>query len=208
MASKPRFIRNDFYYHCFNRGVDKRLIFIDSSDYLRFINSISISNNPETLRFKHGKKLETDRFVDVINYCLMPNHFHLTLKQVSENGISFFLHRLATSYTKYFNIKHKRSGRLFEYVFKAVEVSTDEQLIHLSRYIHLNPFVAGIVKEPEEYKWSSYLDYLGIFSNIECKKQDVLSFFNKSSYGKFVNDQKDYALHLELIKHLVVDNDE
>lgn len=205
MASKPRFIRNDFYYHCFNRGVDKRTIFVESTDYSRFLNSLSISNDPDTLRFKTGIKFEADRFVDIINYCLMPNHFHLTLKQVSENGISFFLHRLATSYTKYFNIKHKRSGRLFEYVFKAVEVNTDEQLIHLSRYIHLNPYVAGIVKEPEEYKWSSYLDYLGLSSNIECKKDEVLKLFRSSSYKKFVDDQKAYALELDSIKHLTIE---
>lgn len=205
MASKPRLLENNYYYHCYNRGVDKRRIFSDANDFLRFIDSLVICIDPSTLRFKADNKMESEKFVEIVNYCLMPNHFHLTLKQVSDNGISHFLHRLGTSYTKYFNKKHNRTGRLFEYVFKAVRINSDEQLIHLSRYIHLNPFVAGVANKPEDYRWSSYLDYLGLSSNIECKKDEVLKFFRNSSYKKFVDDQKAYALELDSIKHLTIE---
>lgn len=91
----------------------------------------------------------------------MPNHFHLLLQQIRDGGITEFISKLTNSYTRYFNIRNKRIGPLFQGEFKAVHVETDEQLIHLSRYIHLNPIVSYITKKLESYQWFSYLEYLG-----------------------------------------------
>lgn len=205
MASKPRYFQNNYYYHCFNRGVDKRDIFLEDRDYMRFLATIETSNDPSSMRTIDPNKKTGKYFVDVINYCLMPNHYHLTLKQVCADGISIFLHRLGTSYTKYFNTKYKRSGRLFEYIFKANEIESDEQLTHLSRYIHLNPFSSQIVDNPQKYRWSSLKYYLGGNPEITCNKEQILALFNHSSYSDFIDDQKNYARKLNQIKHLLLD---
>lgn len=205
MTSLPRYFQNHRYYHCFNRGVDKRDIFLEDKDYLRFLNSVELCNDPSTIRTTNSAKKTGQKFVEIVNFCLMSNHFHFTLKQVSPNGVSIFLHRLSTSYTKYFNKKNKRTGRLFEYVYKAVEIVSDEQLLHLSRYIHLNPYVAGLIKEPEDYRWSSLKDYLSLESLIDCDKEAILGLFKNISYKRFLRDQKEYAKELNQIKHLLVD---
>ncbi len=132
----------------------------------------------------------------------MPNHFHLLLKQVQDSGISQFIGKLSNSYTRYFNTLNKRVGPLFQGRFKAVRVKTDEQLLHLSRYIHLNPYVANLVKDPSFYQWSSYNEYLDIKNGI-CNKDIVLGLFKDSSeYATFVTDHSEYARQLEIIKHL------
>jgi len=101
--------------------------------------------------------------VEIIAFCLMPNHYHLTLKQLTLKGISTFMHKLGTSFTNYFNIRQKRSGRLFETTFKAVIVDSEEQLLHLSRYQHLNPRKLNLKtsKQLINYPWSSLATYLG-----------------------------------------------
>ncbi len=132
----------------------------------------------------------------------MPNHFHFLLKQLKEGGITEFLSKLCNSYTKYFNTKYKRVGPLLQGEFKAVLVESDEQLLHLSRYIHLNPLVSYIVKNLDLYEWSSYEEYINSKSKGVCVKENVLSFFKSpASYKQFVLDQAEYGEKLELIKH-------
>lgn len=148
--------------------------------------------------------------VEIIAYCLMPNHIHLLLKQMIENGVSDFMRKFSSSYTHYFNIKNKRIGPLFQGRFKSIHIDTDEQLLHVSRYIHLNPYSSGIVKsinDLQQYSNSSLPEYLGLTEESICQKDIILNYFKKTgSYQEFVFDQAEYQRELELIKHLTLES--
>ena len=222
MASKRKIVfQNYSLYHIFNRGIDRRPTFQNSREFNRAIDLISFYNHkdipirysqfiilPQEIREVKLKRLsKSDSLVDILAYCLMPNHFHFLLRQRVENGLSTFISNFTNSYTKYFNTKNQRIGPLFEGVFKAVYVENDDQAIHLSRYIHLNPVVSSIVNETEvlKYKWSSYPEYLNfeVRNEILLDKDTVLSYFKSvKKYQEFVMDQIDYGKKLEEIKHL------
>lgn len=138
------------YYHVYNRGVDKRDIFIDDHDHRRFIALLYVSNSTKpvdiTTHFQEGRAFlelfdrdRGDELVDIIAYCLMPNHFHLLLHEKVEGGITKFMGKLSTAYSMYFNSKNGRTGPLFSGRFKAKHADTDEYLKYLFAYIHLNP---------------------------------------------------------------------
>lgn len=209
-------------YHIYNRGVEKRPIFLIKQDYLRcteLLNYYRFANPP--LKFSYFKELsilekqnllakmsnEFNKLVEIFVYCLMPNHIHLLLKQLQEGGISEFMSRVSGAYSHYFNIRHKRVGHLFQGNFGAVRIETDEQLVHVSRYIHLNPVSSYIIdiKDLENYEYSSYPEYIGKRKGF-CNTQEVLSLFDSiNTYKGFVNDQADYARELENIKHLTLE---
>lgn len=151
---------------------------------------------------------ENQKLVEIICFCLMPNHFHLLLKQVADKGISRFLSKLQNSYTRYFNTKNERVGPLFLDQFKAVIIRTEEQLLHVSRYIHLNPLTSYVVKDFDslrKYPWSSLEEYLT--GNIKiCSPEIILNYFKKKkSYEKFVQDQISYQQQLDRIKHMILE---
>lgn len=206
---------NGEYYHIFNRGSEKRDIYSQPRDYTRFQKTFYYYKfcgpKPKFSQFTKAnlfKPLLNEKLVEILCFCLMPNHFHLLVKQLKEKGISIFLSQLSNSYTKYFNIKYGRIGPLLQGAFKAVRIEAEEQLIHVSRYIHINPVVSGIVKLPEEYTWSSYQEYIQQ-APFYCSIEEVLSFFKSpEKYQKFVEDQIDYASRLELIKHHLLDIEE
>ncbi|MBI2036324.1 transposase [Candidatus Microgenomates bacterium] len=150
------------FYHIFNRGVNKQPIFLNRKDYARALSvfefysfvDIPIRFSKFLLlsleeRFKILKDLRKRslKYVDFISYCFMPNHFHFLVKQNRDNGISKFMGDFQNSYTKYFNTKHERIGPILQGQFKAVFVEDENQLLHLSRYIHLNPFTSFVVKD-------------------------------------------------------------
>jgi len=147
--------------------------------------------------------------VDIVSYCLMPNHFHFLLLQNKENGISKFMGDFQNSYVRYYNTRHDRVGPFFQGQFKAVRVQTEEQLLHLSRYIHLNPYSSSIIKSSdnlENYEWSSYPEYLDRAKFEFCKKDSILvNFKNIEGYSKFVLDNAEYQKKLSKIKHLTLD---
>lgn len=148
---------------------------------------------------------DKDLQVEIIAYCLMSNHFHILLKQLKTHGIVKFMAKFTNSYTKYFNSKHNRVGPLFQGIFKAVHVEDDEQLIHLSRYIHLNPVVGFVIEKEklEDYPWSSNVQYLGLNQSAITNNKEILGFFkSQSDYKQFVQDQADYSIKLKTIKHL------
>lgn len=206
---------NQQIYHVFNRGVEKRITFVDKRDYLRFLDTINhyrIKTPLTRFSFKNrpvlnSKKTDETPLIELLCYCLMPNHFHLLIRQVENNGITHFMSQLSNSYTKYFNTKHKRVGPLFQGSFKAVRIENDEQLLHVSRYIHLNPLIDYIVKDLRTYPYSSYPEYLGLSKGF-CKKEDILGQFSKRfSYESFVLDQEDYGRTIKNMERLLLDSD-
>ena len=147
---------------------------------------------------------EKRKLIEIIAYCIMPTHIHLILKQSKKYGISKFMNNILDSYTRYFNTKHKRKGPLWETRFKNILVETDEYLLHLTRYIHLNPVTANLVDKPEDWLVSSYNEYLLRVGNKVCEYNDVLNI-NPVSYKKFVDDRISYQKELAKIKHLLFD---
>src|SRR3989344_169695 len=202
-------LANNYFYHIFNRGVEKRSIFQDHRDFVRLLKMINYYQyEGSKLSFSKlsDEKLkeiyDTEKIVEVICYCLMPNHFHLLIKQVKDNGITKFMSQIGNAYTRYFNTRHTRVGSLFQGAYKAVIIESDEQLIHVSRYIHLNPIVEMLVKDLKTYQWSSYLDFIGQRNGQLINKIEILNFFKNSlEYDNFVLDQYSYALDLARIKH-------
>jgi putative transposase len=170
-------VENEFY-HIYNRGVEKRVIFKNQADLERFLQSIKEFNTLKPIgslyenRPRHrGSPASTastnvmpenkSPLVEIVAYCINPNHYHFLLKQISEKGIEKFMHRLGTGYSKYFNIKNKRTGPLFQGRFKAKHVDTNEYLLHLSAYINLNNKIHGR-GSPASTLWkSSWEEYCG-----------------------------------------------
>lgn len=200
-------------YHVFNRGVAKLPVFLDKRDYYRFVDAIYYymhqGPKPQFSQIKRFKDLNIEKnkkIAEIMCYCLMPNHYHFLIRQLEDNGISELISKVTNSYTKFFNIKHERVGPLFQGQFKAVRIESDEQLLHVSRYIHLNPTTSFLVKDLSRYIWSSYSSYIGTSQDKISSKDFILSLFNNTSqYQKFVTDQKDYAQKLYLIKHLTLE---
>ena len=205
---------NDYFYHIYNRGADKRNIFLQLRDYRRFFQTFNyyrfIGPKPRFSKFAKSDLISFSpdpkkKLVDIVCYCLMPNHFHFLIKQLRNNGVSTFISQICNSYTKYFNTKNRRIGPLFQGAFKAVLIETDEQLIHVSRYIHLNPIVSGVAHDLNSYFWSSYYEYVSGKESI-CSTGYVLDLLpSRTGYQKFVEEQIDYGITLELLKHQTID---
>lgn len=212
------------FYHVLNRGVDSQPIFSSKRDYQRMWESIFYYQNQKPfLSYSHFLRLPTKQWaeflerlraeskflVEIVALSLLPNHFHLLLKQTKENGISLFMANISNSYTRYFNTKNERTGHLFQGKFKAVIIETNRQLLHVSRYIHLNPYSSYLVKNFSQlrtYPYSSLPEYLGISSTNFFQKEIILGQFKSiPAYQKFVFDQADYQRSLEQIKHLALE---
>lgn len=199
--------QNNEFYHIYNRGVDKWRIFDNDKDYIRFLisvrefNNFEISgslyskNNKTKNKVKKGSKIPIGSLVpsdtpliEIISYCLLPNHYHFMLKQITENGMAKFFHKLNTGYTNYYNFKNKRTGSLFEGPYKSIHVKTSSYLQYLSCYINGNPEIHKISKA-ESWIWSSYKDYLGLRNGTLSNKRIVLDEFNNSNqYKLLVNE--------------------
>jgi len=215
---------NNEVYHILNRGISLQPTFINKRDYDRAFQTIFYYQN-QSLPLKYSRflylsaerrvkilenlKAQRKFLVEVIAFCLMPNHFHFLLKQTVKNGISMFMSNFTNSYTRYFNTKHERNGPLFQGKFKAKRIQSDEQLLHVSRYIHLNPYTSYVVKNLKEltnYFHSSFPEYIRQPKGGFCGKEIILSQFKDNNlYKKFVLDQADYQRKLETIKHLLLE---
>lgn len=212
---------DDQIYHVFNKGIDHKPTFTDKPEHKRALTVLDFYRfNKPPLRLSKFLKLSTDdrdkilldvrskdeKLVEILAFCFMPNHFHFLLKQLQSNGISKFLANFQNSYTRYFNQKNERIGPLFLDQFKAVIIETDDQLLHVSRYIHLNPMTSYVVKSIEElitYPWSSFSEYINKRPVI-CRIDTVMDFFKKpEDYLSFVRNQADYQRKLHKIKHLI-----
>ena len=200
-------------YHIYNRGVDKRDIFMDDEDRIRFIhdlfefNDIKPSPNLNDL-LSNNKYLEVGLpdikreprklLVEILAFCMMDNHFHMIVRQKKENGITEFMRKLGTGYTNYFNQKYERTGSLFGGKFKSVCIKSDAHLMYLPIYIHLNPLdfkfhewrekkiknIKEAIKFLDSYRWSSYMDYTG--------QKNFPSLINKSFILSRISDEKKF----------------
>jgi len=206
---------NGCYYHVFNKSISGFKIFLNNHEYERMINTFKYYQfENEYLAFSEFKSLkhadnsrfDDDKIVKIVAYCLMPTHIHLVLTQLKDDGISKFMRRVSNSYSRYFNIKHKRKGPLWQGRFRNVLVENDEQLQHLTRYVHLNPVTANIVKRPEDWKASSYLEYVSEdgLNGYLCAYMDVLDI-DPVQYRKFVENRIDYQKQLGRIKRLILE---
>ncbi len=208
-------------YHLFNRGIAGQPIFSSAYDYQRFINLLDYYHflSPD-LRFsfynrlplegkqKYLKEMKRTKppQTEIYAYCLMPNHYHLLVKELIENGIRKFIGNLQNSYAKYFNIRKKRKGSLFTEMFKNVRVEDDEQFVHVARYIHLNPLTSFIISKVEElnsYPWSSFSCYMNKSSVDFLDTKNLLSFYkNRLDLEAFTKDQADYQRRIHKLTYL------
>jgi putative transposase len=207
------------YYHIFNRGVNKQIIFQDNFDRVRFLflilyfqSPVVLSNMGRPVKYfvKHRvfniekekvHKIAKDRFVELTSFCLMPNHFHSIVKEVEEKGIARYMQRVLNSYTKYYNTKYNKSGHLFQGPYKAVHIKNNKQLLHLSAYIHRNPReLKEWFNKENIYPWSSYQDFVNKNRFEELLVPDIINgqFENKSEYDKFVKTSPTKLLEGEL----------
>lgn len=210
---KIQFVNGE-YYHIYNRGVDKRVVFNNNDNLGRFLKSMKEFNIIEPIGsiYEHSflrnelgslapksQAPKSHKLVKFICYCLNPNHYHFLVQQVSNDGIKKFMHRIGTGYTNYFNEKYKRAGSLFQGNYKATHVDLNEYLLHISAYINLNNRVhfrqLGSLASKLAFKssWEEYIDNTN--DNGICDKGVILSQFkNGLEYKKFAEEA------LELIK--------
>ena len=183
------------YYHLYNRGVEKRKIFLDKRDYLHFLYLMYVCNTIKNIKTRDlGNDFDREEtIVSIGAYCLMPNHFHILVKEKTNNGISLFMRKLLTAYAMYFNVKYKRTGRLYENTFKSSHVGDDRYLKYLFAYIHLNPAklidknwkekqtkkVHQLLKFVSMYEFSSLQEYVKFPINI---KRTIL---NKKAFPNY-----------------------
>lgn len=195
---RPSFA-NEHIYHIYNRGVEKRDIFSNKNDYFRFIlNLHEFNSSSPALNFGYQIKhtpIEVRLqytiarpLVEILTFCLMPNHYHLMIRQISEHGITEFMRKVGVGYTNYFNLRNQRVGPLFQGKFKAVLIENEEHFFHLPHYIHLNPLglFSSAKKSSTEnytntameflhtYRWSSFQDYTGKENFPALLKKDFL----------------------------------
>lgn len=221
----------DGFYHIYNRGVEKKDIFLDEEDYKVFINCLKQSLSPKettlnkvkedsnlTLEEKSRRILLISRQnnffgkIDLLAYVLMPNHFHFLLRQREERAIEFFMRSLLTKYVGYFNRKYQRVGPLFQGRYKGVLINKEEYFLHLSRYIHTNPKeILPKEKKLIDYPWSSYPVYVKNWQVQWLKKDYLLSFFKKTqgfgfdSYQGFVEGYKEKDEDKEIYGKFLLD---
>lgn len=189
------------FYHLYNRGVNKQPVFLTSHDYKTFLYYLKNYLTPPYPGQKHpNRRSDLHEQIELIAYVLMPNHFHLLVKQVTERAITKFMRCLSNSYVKCFNEQHNRTGPLFEGKYKAALIETEPYLLHLTRYIHLNPKeLSSGRSDLRNYPYSSYKDYLAKRKRKTgwLRSEEILAFFKTAqrtslkdmlSYQSFVED--------------------
>jgi len=200
-------LENENYYHVFNRGVDKRDIFLCKEDFERFLsclkefNRVEIIGSLKDLSINRSHSVASQPpsgLVEIIAFCLNSNHYHLILKQLIEGGISKFMHKVSMGFAHYFNQKNKRSGALFQGAFEAYPINNEQKLAWLSAYVNCNYEIHKIGKA-KDWSWSSYGDYMRIKPEMLCKKEVILSQFESSEQyldfcGKVIIEAKDIKI--------------
>lgn len=213
---------NEEIYHIFTKSIAGFRIFNEDSEFLRmknvmryyqiekpkikFSDFIKLKKIKETEIREENSSYKQERLVEIIAYCIMPTHLHLILKQIKDNGISNFMNKILNSYTRFFNTKHKRKGPLWETRFRNILIKTNEQLLHLTRYIHLNPVSVYLVDNPKDWPYSSYCEYILEVPPEEriCNFENLLEI-TPSNYREFVEDRISFQRELERLKSLILE---
>jgi REP element-mobilizing transposase RayT len=175
MPRRERNLEPGNYYHLYNRGNNRQNIFFERDNYLHFL--------------KQFRYYVADATVQVVAYCLMPNHYHILI-YLQEDSLSAAMHRFTMSYTKAINRRYQKCGSLFQGRFQTLHVDSDDYLLHLTRYIHLNPVQPGFVEKPEDWEFSSYHEYVGL-------RQGTLPTTDYVC-GRFGTPHQDYRQFVEL----------
>lgn len=212
---------NNEIYHILNRSIGDSDIFIGKKELSRAVNLIDYYRFPQKIKFSSFNRLSVEArklyvseykkqipFVDIHAYAFIPNHFHLLLKQIKDNGIVRFASNFQNSFAKYFNKKNDRAGSLFMRPFRGKWIQNDEIYTHVSRYIHLNPVTSFIIEfdKLSSYPGTSFPIYMGEFSSGLINTEFLLKIFgSREKYKKFVADQVNYQRSLQRIKNLTLE---
>lgn len=205
------------FYHLYNRGVEKRTIFVDEQDYAVFLHLLKYYLSPSDpkdihpfLNFQNFNVVRPrpltnlEKEIELLAYCLMPNHFHLLIKQNTLEGMKKLMSKVLTTYSMYFNKRYKRVGHLFQGRYKAALIESDSYLLHVSRYIHLNPTeLTGTV--PVNYPHSSYQHFLGLKKASWLKPDFILAYFDRSKLLPFL---KKYPSYKDFVENYTEDSKE
>jgi len=215
MRRKDKFIEGEIY-HVFNKSIANFGIFNDLNNGRRFLNvseyynSRLIAKSFSQFVFKKEYKYQNIIYpkefshVKFLSYCIMPDHYHFLLKIIENYSLSKFISNIENSFTRYFNIKFDRKGPLWQTSFKSVEIRSNKQLLHVSRYIHLNPTTNNLVDKPEDWIFSSYKDYI-TDERILKKFMKEISIEDTKSYKKFVENNIEYQRELKNIRKLILE---
>lgn len=221
MPQRAVVFANNEIYHVFNRSIAREEIFSSKTNLNKILEIVEYYRFPQKLRLSKFKSLPVSLkeeyleglkniapLVEIYTFAFMPNHFHFLLKQLQDKGISKFISNLQNSFAKVFNLKNDRNGALFQNSFKAKRIVYDEQFIHVSRYIHLNPVTAYLIEFDQlaDYEWTSFPAYAKGKSISFLNTEFLLKMFGtREKYVKFVSDQVDYQRKLAFIKGLILE---
>jgi len=220
MSPRREVLAKGEFYHICSKSIAGYVIFNHDLEFSRMLSLIRYYQLGEVkVRFSDfigdaeesfEEKFQTysrgkEKRVRMIAYSLMPTHIHLLLQQLEPGGINRYMANVLNGYARYFNLKHKRRGPLWEARFKSILVKIDSQLLHLTRYIHLNPTTAHLANSPEEWQYSSYREYIAMpMTRKLCDYQNLIDL-HPEDYQKFVEDRISYQQELAEIKHLILE---
>ena len=215
MRRKDKFIEGEIY-HVFNKSISNYGIFKDLNNSQRFLNiteyyndrlvTKSFSQFTKRKKFKYQNIIYplNNSYCKILSYCIMPDHYHFLVKILENDSFSKFMSNIENSFTRYFNIKFNRKGPLWQNSFKSVEIRSNEQLLHVSRYIHLNPTTSNLVDRPEDWIFSSYKDFI-TDKNILNNHMKEISINEAFDYKQFIENNIDYQRNLKYIKKQMLD---
>lgn len=184
------------YYHVYNRGINRQLIYCNDQDKKYFLSLLERYLAPTSVIDRLGNHYQSFAGkLELLSYCLMDNHFHFLFYQNEQGALKEFMRSLANSYIRFFNTKHERSGPLFESRYKASLIETQSYLEHISRYIHLNP------RQWQTYQYSSLSSYLDEQKPVWLHPERILELFNGEDYLTFMKDYEDHKAMLDEIKY-------
>lgn len=213
MQKRIKYYFGQFYHVC-NKSISNYAIFRSPKYAQRFLDVVDYYNTTKDIQnFGKEKQLKElilpglllvneSRVVDLYAYCIMPDHYHLLFKAIAPEVITSYISKIQNSYTRFYNLQNRRKGPLWQSHFRVVQINNDEQLLHVSRYIHLNPTTAKLVKTPGEWLYTSYLSYIDLDI---LKKKTGLRIKTKQAYQNFVEGNIEYQKKLKEIKKLMLD---